>query len=120
MPRWPLKFTAIALSAAGAGMIPAQSTAPETPVEFQMTAQRYAFTPTEIKVKRGTRVRVVITALDGEHGFKLPAFEIEQALSKGAAVTVEFTADRPGRFPYQCSHVCGLGHRKMKGLLIVE
>jgi cytochrome c oxidase subunit II len=120
LPRLHSMFAAIALSAAVAGMIPAQNEASEASVEFKIMAQRYTFAPNEIKIQRGTRVRLVITALDGEHGFKLPAFRIEQKLSKGEAVTVEFTADRAGRFPYQCSHVCGLGHRRMKGLLIVE
>jgi cytochrome c oxidase subunit 2 len=113
-------FAAVALSATVTGMIPAQNEAAEAPIEFKIMAQRYTFAPNEIKIQRGTRVRLVITAFDGEHGFKLPAFQIEQKLSKGDAVTVEFIADRAGRFPYQCSHVCGLGHRKMKGLLIVE
>ena|SRR5579883_2660838 len=101
-------------------MIPAQNIASESPAEFKITAQRYMFAPNEIKVKRGTRVKLVITALDGEHGFKLPVFQIDQELLKGQPTTVEFTADRIGRFPFQCSHVCGLGHRKMKGALIVE
>jgi cytochrome c oxidase subunit II len=120
LPRLHSMFAAIALSAAAAGMIPAQTEAAEAPMEFKVMAQRYTFAPNEIKIQRGTRVRLVITALDGEHGFKLPAYQIEQKLSKGEAVTVEFTADRAGRFSYQCSHVCGFGHRRMKGLLIVE
>jgi cytochrome c oxidase subunit 2 len=120
LPRLHSMFAAIALSAAVAGMIPAQNEAPEALAEFKIMAQRYTFAPNEIKIQRGTRVRLVITALDGEHGFKLGALRIEQRLRKGEAITVEFIADRAGRFPYQCSHVCGLGHRKMKGLLIVE
>jgi cytochrome c oxidase subunit 2 len=113
-------FAAVALSATVTGMIPAQNEAAEAPAEFKILAQRYTFAPNEIKIQRGTRVRLVITALDGEHGFKLGTLRIEERLRKGDAITVEFLADRAGRFPYQCSHVCGLGHRKMKGLLIVE
>jgi cytochrome c oxidase subunit II len=113
-------FAVVALSAAATGMIPAQNSASEAPAEFKITAQRYMFAPNEIRVKRGSRVKLVITALDGEHGFKLPVLQIDQMLPRGQPTTVEFTADRVGRFPYQCSHVCGLGHRKMKGVLIVE
>jgi len=57
---------------------------------------------------------------DHDHGFKLDAFNIDQKVKKGASSTVEFTADRAGTFPFQCSDFCGLGHRKMKGTLVIE
>jgi cytochrome c oxidase subunit 2 len=41
-------------------------------------------------------------------------------LKKGEATPVEFIADRAGTFPFECSHFCGLGHKKMKGELVVE
>ena len=88
--------------------------------EFELTAVKYNFTPSIIKVKKGDLVKLVITAGDREHGFKLAAFHIDQRLPKGEAVTVEFTADRAGIFPFQCSVFCGLGHKKMTGQLIVE
>ena len=88
--------------------------------EFELTAVKYNFAPNVIKVKKGDRVKLVITAQDREHGFKLAAFHIDQRLPKGDAVTVEFTADRVGTFLFQCSVFCGLGHKKMTGQLIVE
>lgn len=87
---------------------------------IQMTAKRYAFTPATITVKRGERVKLIITALDREHGFKLPALNIDQKLKKGVPTTVEFTADKAGTFTFKCSVFCGLGHHRMKGKLIVE
>lgn len=88
--------------------------------EIKMTAKKYAFDPAEIRVRKDQRVKLVITALDREHGFKLEAFDIDQKLSKGEPAAIEFVADKAGTFPFQCSRVCGLGHRKMKGRLIVE
>lgn len=90
------------------------------PGEIKMTAKKYKFSPNIIRVKKGDRVRLVITALDRVHGFKIEAFTIDQRLPKGEAVTVDFIADRSGTFPFQCSQVCGLAHKKMKGELIVE
>jgi heme/copper-type cytochrome/quinol oxidase subunit 2 len=87
---------------------------------IRMTATKYAFSPNTVRVKKGGHVRLVITALDRDHGFKLDAFQIDQKLPKGEAVTIDFTADRSGTFPFQCSEVCGLGHKKMKGELIIE
>jgi cytochrome c oxidase subunit II len=88
--------------------------------EIAMTAKKYEFSPSEIKVHTGEKIKLVITALDHKHGFKLEAFDIERELPKGEAVTIEFTADRAGTFPFKCSKFCGFGHGKMKGELIVE
>ena len=88
--------------------------------EFQMTAKKYQFDPNVITVKKGEHVKLVITALDRDHGFKLEAFGIDQKLKKGDPATVEFTADKAGTFPFKCSDFCGLGHGKMKGKLVVE
>jgi cytochrome c oxidase subunit 2 len=89
-------------------------------VEVRMTARKYEFEPASIRVAKGDRVTLIITAVDKEHGFKLAAFHIDQKLPKDEPETVEFTADQVGTFPFECSHFCGLGHKKMKGELIVE
>jgi cytochrome c oxidase subunit II len=96
-------------TSAGAGAAP-----------IAVSARKYEFNPNVIKVKQGDHVKLVITATDRDHGFKLPAYDINQRLAKGVATTVEFTANRAGTFPFECSVVCGLGHHKMKGQLIVE
>jgi len=88
--------------------------------EVQVTAKKYEFNPNVITVKKGEHVKLVITALDRDHGFKLEAFQINQKLKKGVATTMEFTADKTGTFPFQCSEFCGLGHGRMKGKLVVE
>jgi cytochrome c oxidase subunit 2 len=88
--------------------------------EIRVTARKYEFSPNVIKAKRGDHIRLVITALDRSHGFKLEAFHIDQKLPKGEPVTVQFTADQAGTFPFECSNFCGLGHQKMKGQLTVE
>ena len=71
--------------------------------EIKMTAKKYQFDPNTITVKKGERVRLLITALDRDHGFKLEAFGIKQKLKKGDTETIEFTADKTGTFPFQCS-----------------
>jgi cytochrome c oxidase subunit II len=88
--------------------------------EIQMTAKKYEFSPDPVRVKKGERVRLIITATDRDHGFKLEAFNVEQKLKKGVPTTVEFTVDKAGSFPFKCSVHCGFGHGGMKGTLIVE
>jgi cytochrome c oxidase subunit 2 len=111
---------ALILAAVTALCVSAQSAPSEAGSEIKMTAKKYEFDPHEIRVKKGDHVRLVITAKDHDHGFKLEVFQVDQLLKKGEATTVEFTADKTGTFPFECSHFCGLGHKKMKGELIVE
>ena len=86
----------------------------------KMTAMKYDFNPNVVRAKKGEHVKLIITALDRDHGFKLEAFHIDQRLPKGVVVTIEFMADQSGTFPFQCSVFCGIGHKKMKGQLIVD
>ena len=90
------------------------------PPAITMTAEKYDFKPDTITVKKGDRVRISITALDRDHGLKIDAFQINRKLPKGEPVLVEFSADRTGTFPFECSEFCGMGHKKMKGKLVVE
>ena len=88
--------------------------------EIRVNAKKYEYDPAVITVKQGDRVKLIITALDHDHGFKIDAFHIDELLKKGESTTIEFTTDTTGIFPFQCSHFCGLGHKGMKGELIVE
>jgi len=115
-----LALLAVAASEAFA-LDPAPARVPSSDaVEITVEAKKYEFNPNVITAKQGDRVRLVITASDRDHGFKLEAFKINQVLKKGKPTTIEFMADKAGTFPFQCSNFCGLGHGKMKGKLVVE
>lgn len=103
-------------------LLPAQDAAPGAAegAPIQMTAKKYEFDPSVVKVKQGDHVKLVITATDRDHGIRIAEFKVDQRLPKGVPTAVEFTADHAGTFPFECSVVCGLGHHKMKGQLIVE
>lgn len=88
--------------------------------EIRVTAKKYEYDPAVITLKQGDRVRLIVTALDHDHGFKIEALHIDQLVKKGESTSIEFNADVTGSFPFQCSHFCGLGHKGMKGELIVE
>jgi len=113
-----------------------QTAAPQVKV-IEMTAKKYAYTPSEIRVKKGTRVQLKIRALDRTHGFKIALFPEGAGESGGAGLkfdppqekfklaekeesVIEFVAERAGNYPFKCSVFCGLGHSGMKGMLIVE
>ena len=120
-PTLPSIALVLAFSVVGPDLLGQQSaTAGSEATTIQVSAKKYEFDPAVITVKQGDHVKLVITATDRDHGFKLEAYHIEQRLSKGVAKTVEFTADKAGTFPFQCSVVCGLGHGRMKGKLVVQ
>jgi len=114
----------IFLSEASSGIV-AQEAKPEgTPTrgvhEIQVTLRKYEFNPGSLRVKKGEKVRLIMVALDHDHGFRLDEFDVNQKIPKGTTTVVEFTAEKAGTFQFRCSTVCGLGHRSMKGTLVVE
>ena len=88
--------------------------------EIQVTLRRYEFNPGSLRVRKGEQVRLILAAVDHDHGFKIDDFNVNQKVLKGTTVVVEFTADKAGTFQFRCSNVCGIGHRGMKGTLVVE
>ncbi len=95
--------------------------APEAPLkEFTVTARQFAFEPSTLTVDKGDHVRLKVTSADVKHGFAIDEYGINQQLTPGQEVTVDFVADKSGEFQFYCSVVCGAGHREMTGKLIVQ
>ena len=65
-------------------------------------------------------MRITATSEDVQHGFAISEYGINQTINPGEQTVIEFTADKNGSFTYYCSIFCGMGHRSMKGTLIVE
>jgi cytochrome c oxidase subunit II len=87
---------------------------------FEVTARNWEFTPEMITVNKGDTVKLSITSEDVDHGFTIPAFDVNERLTPGNTVDVEFVADQTGSFPFICSVYCGSGHKAMKGTLLVK
>ncbi|MDR4949783.1 cupredoxin domain-containing protein [Neobacillus cucumis] len=85
-------------------------------VDIKVMAKDFEYDKKEIHVKKGDKVRITLQSDDGGHGFALPAFNVNIQGNKSA----EFIANKTGTFEYHCSIVCGTGHAKMTGKLIVE
>ena len=78
------------------------------------------FLPSVLAVSQGDTVSVtVINNIPGDppnHGFAIPAFEVETVVNHGEQKTVEFTADKAGIFDIRCQ----LHPAHVHGQLIVE
>ncbi|MFU1794749.1 cupredoxin domain-containing protein [Paenibacillus azoreducens] len=84
--------------------------------EITVSAKSFEFTPSEIKVKKGEKIKLVLKNTNGAHGLEIPGYKINLTRD-GSKV---FTADKAGTFDFDCSIMCGAGHGDMKGKLIVE
>jgi cytochrome c oxidase subunit 2 len=110
---------------------------PEGAQVIVVTAKKYEFDPSPIRVKQGARVQLKITATDHAHGFKISeladgaavgskpglVFSSPQDCTKieeGKTTTIEFVAQTSGTYSFRCCVHCGWHHRAMKGELIVE
>ena len=88
----------------------------------RVMAERFTFTPSQIKVKRGTVVEIRLRSEDTNHGFHILDSEANVIIPKRGRgeATVIFRADTAGRYTFECSKMCGAGHSFMRGLIIVD
>lgn len=119
------KHRAVALTAtalAVAGCVAATQVAPKAPQAqtVEILAQKFNFTPDEIKVKRGVPVDLELTTLDRLHGFDVPDLGLAAEIVPGQTTHVKFTPDKAGRFLFHCDVFCGEGHEDMVAAIIVE
>jgi cytochrome c oxidase subunit II len=90
------------------------SHAQEPPRRVEVAAKRFEFTPSEITLKKGEPVILVLTSKDVQHGLKLDAFNQVVIAKKGESSQVQFTPAEAGTFIAQCASFCGSGHGSMK------
>jgi heme/copper-type cytochrome/quinol oxidase subunit 2 len=104
---------------------------------IEIIAKKYEYSISPVHMNIGTRVQLKITAGDHDHGFKIatvpdgaspndPAgliFTSRQdcwQLQKGETTTIDLLAQTRGTYTFRCCHTCGLGHKGMKGQIVVD
>lgn len=87
---------------------------------IMMEAGAFYYSVKEIRVKRGDKVKVVMTSKDMMHNFNIDELNVKSVIAKtGETAEVEFTANKAGEFEYYCS----VGQHRVNGQigkLIVE
>jgi cytochrome c oxidase subunit 2 len=100
-----LAFSSLVLS----GFAPA----PDAPRRLDVTVKKFAYTPSEITLKKGEPVVLVLTTQDVTHGLKFKELNLNTKIEKGKPSELAFTPDKVGDFVGHCSVFCGSGHGSM-------
>jgi cytochrome c oxidase subunit II len=93
----------------------------DQPRVVNVSAERFSFTPSEIRLKVNEPIEIRLKSEDTDHGFRILDTDVDVRIpkrGKGAA-TVRFRPTREGRYTFECSHICGAGHGFMRGTFIV-
>ena len=104
--RFATSLAVIALVMAGAD---AESQSPRI---IRVSAERFAFTPSEIVVEPGEEIELRIKSDDTAHGFRITGTNVNVVIPKRGKgdISVPFRAPEPGRYPFECTRMCGAGH----------
>jgi cytochrome c oxidase subunit 2 len=110
-------FTAVLL-VGGPSWLPSASAAQGTQV-IEITAERFTFTPSEIRVKAGAPLEIRLQSDDTAHGFHIIGTDVDIELPKrGRGVATAMFQPQAGRYTFECSKLCGAGHEYMRGVII--
>jgi cytochrome c oxidase subunit 2 len=117
-----LTFTLIVAVAAATTFAQRSSAAAAQATEVvEIVAERYTFTPSEIRVRAGTRLEIRLRSEDTAHGFRLVGTDIDLELPKrGRGEATVMFEPQPGRYTFECSRLCGAGHEFMRGVIIAS
>lgn len=74
----------------------------------------------EMHLPVGKTALLRISSKDVIHSFKVVAFRLTQDAIPGVPATVQVTPTKPGRYMITCAQLCGNGHAKMAGYVVVE
>ncbi|NQW04003.1 MAG: cupredoxin domain-containing protein [Acidobacteria bacterium] len=104
------------------GLAAQQGTESKAEPVVRIRAERFTFTPSEVRTTVGTRLDIELKSDDTVHGFRIIGTDVNVEVPKRGkgSVRVVFTPTTPGRYTFECSHTCGAGHSFMRGVIIVE
>jgi heme/copper-type cytochrome/quinol oxidase subunit 2 len=88
----------------------------------RVSAERFAYTPSEIVVEKGTTIEFHLTSDDTDHGFRIVGTDVNAEIPKRrrGETVVKYVADTEGTFVIECSRPCGAGHTAMRAVLVVK
>jgi cytochrome c oxidase subunit 2 len=112
---------AVVLATTTARLWEAEQPASRQEQTVDIAAERFSFTPSEVKTTVGTTLTIRLTSDDTAHGFHILGTDVNVEIPKRSrgVGTVTFRPDQPGRYTFECSKLCGAGHSFMRGVIVV-
>jgi len=111
---WILRGPFAAILAAASSDVAAQERI------FQVTAEKFKFTPAVIELKLGEPVVLELTTLDRKHGFQVSDLSIDESIEPGKVTRLRISPAKAGTFLFHCDVFCGSGHEEMAGEIVVK
>ncbi len=90
------------------------------PRVIAMTVTDWEFSQKEIRLKKGEKVTVRLTGVEGDHSFMANDLGLNVAVEPGETKDFTIPTDTTGTFGFRCGIPCGPGHRDMTGQIIIE
>jgi cytochrome c oxidase subunit II len=113
-----ISLVALAMLAAGSAWV---ASARGQAQVVEVTAERFAFTPSEVRVKAGVPIEFRLRSDDTDHGFHIVGTDVRIVIPKrGRGVATVTFEPKAGRYAFECSEICGAGHGFMRGVIIAE
>jgi cytochrome c oxidase subunit 2 len=72
-----------------------------------------------LRVPVGRTVHARLRGRDVLHSFSVPAFRVKQDVVPGIVIGTTFTPTQEGEFEIACAQLCGMGHYRMGGTVVV-
>jgi cytochrome c oxidase subunit 2 len=108
-----VKTMLIGLSAIGSLALSGFSSVQDSPKRIEVSVKKFAYAPSEITLKKGEPVVLVLTSEDVAHGLKFKELNLNTKFEKGKPSELAVTPDKVGDFVGHCSVFCGSGHGSM-------
>lgn len=74
----------------------------------------------DFHVPKGEPIRIILRSDDVLHSFFVPNIRLKQDAVPGMEIPVWFDANVAGEYDLVCAELCGWGHYKMRGRLVVQ
>ncbi len=65
-------------------------------------------------------IKIILRSEDVIHSFWVPDFRVKQDAVPGMETPVWFSVTEPGEYAIGCAELCGLGHYRMRGTVVVH
>jgi len=93
--------------------------APVRGARVEVKASTRGFEPSQLTLRRGESVSIVLSSADAEHCFAIDALRIEKRIVPGRTTTLDIAPDRAGVFPFYCCLESGDAASVERGQLTV-